>query len=458
MTSANESARTPELTKDDKDLRHDQKFTHVGDPQPGGLFDGFEAYRTPTNEDYRDVLTGGLVVVDTNVLLNLYRYNDQTRDDLLGVLRRLDERLWVPRQVMEEFWRNREAALRDPRGTSTTIDELSEHKERTIRTFQTWANRVGLPSDRRTELVGAISDAFDQVCEGVAELTDDEAAQFARNTSADPVIVGLERILQGRVGPALSDTDYQEALAEAKRRGDTKHPPGYKDSGKDPELAAGDYLVWVQLIREATRRGHDVLLVTGDVKDDWWRRERGEIRGPRRELVDELRVNAGVRLFMLRPDSLMVQARKALQVEVSDESVDDIGRVDRALADTAYGGWTTDALGEILDLLGAEGRMEQAAAIIHAAKNDGFVSRDAIYALAGYDESRSLRGFTRPITRITGIFREQGTISASAEDILTADYDDSAGSPGLAIGFSMPQSIVPLVRSLGRGVDKAPEP
>jgi hypothetical protein len=57
---------------------------------PRGLYDGFEAYRTPSDDDYRDLLTRGTVVVDTNVLLNLYRYNAQTRADLVAVLERLE--------------------------------------------------------------------------------------------------------------------------------------------------------------------------------------------------------------------------------------------------------------------------------------------------------------------------------------------------------------------------------
>jgi len=80
----------------------------------GGLFDGFESYRTPTETDYRGLLTSGLVVPDTNVFLNLYRWNEHTRNDFLSVLNELGDRLWVPRQVMAEFWRNREKVLQDP--------------------------------------------------------------------------------------------------------------------------------------------------------------------------------------------------------------------------------------------------------------------------------------------------------------------------------------------------------
>src|SRR5712691_8726928 len=74
-----------------------------GAADAGGLYDGFEAYRTATADDYHGLLTRGLVVPDTNVFLNLYRYNDLTRSDLFRVLGGLGDSLWVPRQVMVEF-------------------------------------------------------------------------------------------------------------------------------------------------------------------------------------------------------------------------------------------------------------------------------------------------------------------------------------------------------------------
>ena len=43
-----------------------------------------KGHRIATEEDIAGVLTSGLIVLDTNVLLNLYRYNAQTRADLLS--------------------------------------------------------------------------------------------------------------------------------------------------------------------------------------------------------------------------------------------------------------------------------------------------------------------------------------------------------------------------------------
>src|SRR5690606_19238091 len=46
-------------------------------------------------------------IFDTNVLLNLYRYQSSTRDELLKVLDRLKERVWIPNHVGLEYQRNR---------------------------------------------------------------------------------------------------------------------------------------------------------------------------------------------------------------------------------------------------------------------------------------------------------------------------------------------------------------
>lgn len=409
----------------------------------GGLYDGFEVYRTATEADYRSLLTDGLVVPDTNVFLNLYRYNEQTRNDLFTVLGGLGEHLWVPRHVMVEFWRKRETVLLDPRDTDKTVKEMAVQRDEAISTLRSWANRVGLPPGRTDELGSVLSEAFGEVIDGVGQLADDDASQFASDTGKDPVLAGLEPILLGRVGRGLDETDYKKALEEAKQRAEAKRPPGYKDAGRP-----GDYLIWVETLREAERRQRDVLIVTGDVKEDWWRQEHGKQRGPRPELAEEMRTIAGTRLFMLRPESLLRHAREILQVEVREESVQDIERVSEA----ENGGWSIEAVGQFLARLSREGWSAQEQAIRMAALRGGFVEREIVYSLGGYDEGRSLRGFTRPINRIAREFREHGIVSGSAVDILVTEYDPTSPNlpVGWASGFRVPEVLVPLVLELAK--------
>lgn len=409
-----------------------------------GLFDGFEGYRSPTPEDYGHVLTRGLVVPDANVLLNLYRYNSETRSDLFSVLEKLGDRLWVPQQVLVEFWRNRESALRDPQDSAeSTAEALNDQREQAIRVLRTWANRIALAPERFAELQGTLEQAFGALDEAIRGLTDAEEADELRDTNRDTVLATLERVLEGRVGE-LWDTETRAAkLAEGLKRADAGIPPGYRDKDKGNDLAAGDYLLWEQVLREAERRKTDVLFVTGDVKDDWWRRERGQVRGPRLELVEEMRERASVRLFMLRPESLLLHAGPVLEVEVRKESVQDVERVDRVLSTGELGGWDAVSVQEFLDRLSLEAPV-QASAIRLAAKSDGFVTREAVYALGGYDPTRTLRGFSRPANRIPQEFRERGIIPDGAVDLLEAVYDPKI-SYVQASGFRIPREVIPLI-------------
>ena len=46
------------------------------------IYANFGAFRTPKPSEYEQVMRSGMVVLDANVLLSLYRYNDRARQDL----------------------------------------------------------------------------------------------------------------------------------------------------------------------------------------------------------------------------------------------------------------------------------------------------------------------------------------------------------------------------------------
>ncbi len=294
----------------------------------GGLYDGFEAYRTPTVTDYEKLLTSEILVLDTNVLIDLYRYHQATRNDFIVVLESLKELIWLPNQVIKEFWKNRDNIIRDPREVDKTTRELNKHLASAEKDLRFWAKRVRLPSDRVEGLSGILTAAFGKVVGEVQELAVDDGREFARDTNRDPLMLALDPILRDRVGEPLEHDEYERALVEAQRRGKAQIPPGYMDTDKEGLGPTGDYLLWAQLLKEAERRQKDVLFVTSDNKEDWWRKDKdGESLGPRPELVEELRSLAGVRLFMLPPDGLLDRARSVLKLPVSEESVQDVKQV-----------------------------------------------------------------------------------------------------------------------------------
>lgn len=294
----------------------------------GGIFDGgLDTYKTVTEENYHSLFRSGLIVLDANILLNLYRYQADTRRALVEIFASLKDRLWVPHQAMFEFFENRTSVIASrSEEAEQAVEELQKKRQGIEDVVRQWANRVRLPKDNVERLLVTIRTAITDVVDGISRHSSDDSLEQAEDTAKDPVIASLNSVLQGSVGDPLPADELLAAKKEATRRKADKIPPGWRDANKR-ENPEGDYLIWYETLREARYRHTDVLFVTGDVKSDWWWKQKGEVRGPLPELVHETREIAGVRLFMLRPDSFIVHASTVLGIRVSNDSVNDARRV-----------------------------------------------------------------------------------------------------------------------------------
>lgn len=427
-------------------LGHGHARTADGsDDRPVGLYDGFEAYRTPTLEQYRGVFADGLVVLDANVLLNLYRYTDQARDDLLLVLERLRDRLWVPHQVLVEFWRSREGVLRDPRDTARTIKELRSVRDKTVGLLRGWARGVSLPDARHERITDALSAAFDNAVERVDKFRSPSGIGPGGDTGTDAVLERLERLLAGRAGAPLDADAYTAAFKEGTRRVEASEPPGYRDRSKGGEGAVGDYLVWEQLLCEAERRGGDVLFVTADVKEDWWRHEDDEPRGPRPELAVELRRRSGGALLMLTPATLLSTARSALALPVHDASLDTAERVDRQMLISWWLSSDVPAAARYWsDYLSDNARrLYRAAATVELSRGAGYTLEDIAETLGvDYETARS---FHRTSGRSARRWREE----TATEEPIRLEWDDyrpDEAHGGMRTVYHLPIGVAEAIR------------
>lgn len=98
-----------------------------------GLYTDFDSYRVPKQSELHDALRHGLVAVDTNVLLSLYRYNPVTVDDLFNLLHTVGDRLFIPHQVVREFWRNRQSVLGGPLSSNREVTNALAKNETSTR-------------------------------------------------------------------------------------------------------------------------------------------------------------------------------------------------------------------------------------------------------------------------------------------------------------------------------------
>jgi PIN like domain len=288
----------------------------------------FAAYYPPEAERRREFITAGLVALDTNVLLDLYRMNTDAREDVLGLLRQLGDRLWVPHQAALEFHQNRFAVIHDQ---EQVLKKLQKDVADTAAKLMGIAQNVrDHPIINRKALEGVIRESFREVGSYLEELGKEPILSIKTAIDADPVLDAVTALLEDKVGPPYAPDEMTKVEAEGTQRVKDQRPPGYEDAKKEGSQAVGDYVLWRQLLDEATKRKLPVLLVTNDQKEDWYLRLHGITIGPRIELISEMLEEAGVPFHAQTLERFLDGAVPILRAAVRETTVTEVRRLAEA--------------------------------------------------------------------------------------------------------------------------------
>lgn len=301
----------------------------------------FSGYYPPSIEQYEQLWKEAIIVLDTNVLLNLYRLPTTARDELFGVLELLKERLWIPHQVALEFQRRRLSVIASERkaieDALTATSELVDDIKSKVEGLQIDKRGLGIESQ---PLLIELAKANNQLLEAIKTTHN---AQLDISAS-DPVRQRLDELLENRVGTGpASQAELDKQISGGEDRFKEKIPPGFADADKEknPNEATfifdhikhqrkfGDLILWRQLIQHVKKSQiKAVLLITADRKEDWWWREQGKTVGPHPELIREISRDGEVDLFWMYSSVQFVEhANKYSTASVSNESVAEIKQV-----------------------------------------------------------------------------------------------------------------------------------
>lgn len=263
----------------------------------------------PTATEFRLFWEEGLIVPDANVLLDLYRTSTDTAVTLLETLEAFRDRVRIPYQFALEFARNRYELLVQQvaiyRAKADDLDKL-------LRELKAHRGHPFLPAEHIINLE-RVRDAFKT-----------EERHHRDRIDNDPMLDRIFGVSTSRVGPAPNDTMLTTWGADAKKRELAQIPPGFKDKQKGEPDCWGDYFGWRQMIEIAKSETKPLLFITGDAKEDWWWKNRGETVGPRRELVAEFVQEARVPFFMYSTDRFVELASKHLNRPVSPSTVEEL--------------------------------------------------------------------------------------------------------------------------------------
>lgn len=289
----------------------------------------------PPAPDLEMLTREATIVPDTNVLHGLYRLSPKTRTDTLNALTAVKDRLWLPNRVSVELWQNVDSVRGElPRAYDTLLASV---------TRLTAAAPFGQGirhQESREAVVDVVRRAVDSLQNELAALRGADEAIVDENS--DPILDALLELFEGRVGVAPSSATIRDRVEDFHAfRAPNEIPPGYADvkDKTQPLRAAGDYLIWAEILDHAAETGHPVLLVTEDNKDDWWRRSSGKTTGPRWELIAEFAAHSSAPYHQVTTRGLVEIVGQHLGVQASNESVEELQVVERELVPSWPADW-----------------------------------------------------------------------------------------------------------------------
>lgn len=283
----------------------------------------YEFYKLP-NEKVNEIWEKGLLIVDTNVLLDLYRLGKASRNDLKKSIEFFKNRIWLPYQVGLEFHRNRENVIKTLGGSryDEFLKLLNDKIENLQDAFKSYQRHPCIDYNYIEKRILRLKEEL----KGRVEVWKKEYPFDAEN---DEVLKWVTEKYDGKVG---EDNTIEELLAIYKE-GDIRYkanvPPGYKDANdkekKDAGLryVYGDLIIWKSVMAKAKKDKVDIIYLTNDNKEDWYEKYKGQTKGPRFELFREFHRETGQDIIIMSEASFLSEMKEKKSVKVRNASIED---------------------------------------------------------------------------------------------------------------------------------------
>lgn len=296
------------------------------------MHDSFFGFYPPNQQEYDRLWKEGLIVFDTNALLDLYRLPLTAREELFKALEYFQDRVWIPYQVGLEFQRNRFSVILEQKKLTaaalTEAEKLIVGLKGRINALKLDQHGIGFDPEPSLEKLNA---PISNISEAIKKV---QAAELDVSAS-DPIRERLDKIFEKRVGVGpVTQEELDELSKDSDARFASKIPPGYADEKqKDGRTfihdqltyrnALGDLILWRQLLTHVkTNKIKCVMMITGDQKEDWWWKEGHKVIGPHQELMREIKRVAEVEAFwMYTSDHFLQLSPNYTNQPVSKEAV-----------------------------------------------------------------------------------------------------------------------------------------
>ncbi|MEQ6074012.1 MULTISPECIES: PIN-like domain-containing protein [Bacillus] len=301
------------------------------------MLENFKGLTGYNESEFKEIWENAVFVVDTNVLLNFYKYTSkEATQSLLKILKSLkdSDRLWIPHQVALEYFFNLESNMSKQKEgylfLSNGLHKLKFEAEKTLRTTQSDYPYIN------TDQFKFYIEQLDKLNSKLDEILKDELESLP---DTEKIKDDLNNLLENIIGDPYDQTKIDKIEVDGKVRYEFDVPPGFRDKGNKKKESYrtygdfrykqiyGDLILWNQIIDKIRDSDNPkpVIFITEEKKEDWWEKdEQDNIKRPHPLLVQEFINKTKQKFFMYRTERFVKYAKEYLYTDITEEQVENV--------------------------------------------------------------------------------------------------------------------------------------
>ncbi|WP_447500593.1 PIN-like domain-containing protein [Acinetobacter oleivorans] len=310
----------------------------------------FKGYYNLEEKEFEELWNNGIFIFDTNVLLNLYRYQYDTRDALLKVMEKLTNRVWIPYHVGLEFQKNRPIVIAEQ---YKKFSEVKNIIDKSILTMKKEFDNLQLKTRHSYINPDKLIENFENIKTSFFNDLKKLEKNSINTSSRDEIRERIDILFKNNIGlPPKNQEEIDKIMTDGELRYKKNIPPGFKDISKDEKnpdeftysnitykSKYGDLIIWKQIIEHVKINSYkNIVFVTDDSKADWlWKIESNgsKILGVRPELKDEFYRETNVKNFHIyNTKSFLSYANDNLNAKVTKEAIQEVSDISNVLKNT----------------------------------------------------------------------------------------------------------------------------
>lgn len=239
----------------------------------------FPGYYPLANGDIDNLLINATIVFDADSLLDLFRMKKEYVESILNVMgnARIKDKLWLPYDVAWLYHRcMNDEILKQIENVNSILSHLTQCKD------------AVLAPKRFPYFEQYLTNMMQRGIGGIEEACIRQQSELMETLKESEIKDRVDALFRGKIGTAYEDGDLNNIYADGDERYSHSIPPGYMtERNVDNRVLFHDLIVWKQLQKYSKDQAKDVLLITGNVRKDWYYIVKNRIVSPRNELINE---------------------------------------------------------------------------------------------------------------------------------------------------------------------------